>query len=40
MLFRAAAPATTPVQLLDPEGRFVETDENAELAAVARALPR
>lgn len=39
MLFRAAAPATTPVQLLDPEGRFVETDENAELAAVARALP-
>ncbi|PZE91767.1 thiamine pyrophosphate-dependent dehydrogenase E1 component subunit alpha [Curtobacterium sp. MCBD17_008] len=39
MLFRAAAPATTPVQLLDPEGRFVETDENAELAAVAQALP-
>ncbi len=39
MSFRAAAPATTTVRLLDPEGRFVETDENAEFAAAARAIP-
>ncbi len=39
MSFHAAAPATATVRLLDPEGRFVETDENAEYAAVARAIP-
>ncbi|UBQ02928.1 thiamine pyrophosphate-dependent enzyme [Curtobacterium sp. TXMA1] len=39
MSFHAAAPATATVRILDPEGRFVETDENAEYAAVARAIP-
>jgi 2-oxoisovalerate dehydrogenase E1 component alpha subunit len=39
MSFHAAAPATTTVRLLDTEGRFVETDENAEFASVAQALP-
>lgn len=39
MSFRAAAPATTTIRLLDTDGRFVETDENAEFAAVARELP-
>ncbi|RDH98698.1 pyruvate dehydrogenase E1 component alpha subunit [Curtobacterium sp. AG1037] len=40
MSFRAAAPESTTVRLLDPEGRFVETDENAEYAAAARAIPQ
>ncbi|MEV7932838.1 thiamine pyrophosphate-dependent enzyme [Curtobacterium sp. NPDC089185] len=39
MSFHAAAPATATVRILDLEGRFVETDENAEYAAVARAIP-
>lgn len=39
MSFHAAAPATTIVRLLDTEGRFVETDENAEFAAIAKAVP-
>ncbi|MFJ3379848.1 thiamine pyrophosphate-dependent enzyme [Curtobacterium sp. NPDC090217] len=39
MSFHAAAPATTTIRLLDSEGRFVETDENAEFAAAARAIP-
>jgi 2-oxoisovalerate dehydrogenase E1 component alpha subunit len=38
MSFRAAVPATTSIRLLDSDGRFVEDDENAELAAVARSL--
>lgn len=40
MSFRAAAPESTTVRLLDPEGRLVETDENAEYAAAARAIPQ
>jgi pyruvate dehydrogenase E1 component alpha subunit len=36
--FSAADTASTPIRLLDAEGRFVEDDRNAEFAAVARAL--
>ncbi|PZE28018.1 thiamine pyrophosphate-dependent enzyme [Curtobacterium sp. MCBD17_028] len=35
----AAGPATTTIRILDPDGRFVEDDTNAEYAAVARNIP-